>query len=179
MAGFVADAPTDIQDSVALMVSELATNALVHAASGFEVAVDCSDFALLVAVNDRGDGGMPHLRAPASDEPYGRGLRIVDALSEEWGVDRSWDEGKTVWFRVLLRPPENGISDNGYLGGPSDLRVDLTGQSPSSTRASSEIDGAPPDARKNRVQAPKDERIDRNSLSADSWMVGSAPGKPL
>ncbi len=98
----IADAPTEVKETVALMVSELATNALVHAATGFDVSVDRSDRTVLVSVRDRGDGGVPTLQAPPSSEPHGRGLRVVDAMSEEWGVDATWDQGKTVWFRVSL-----------------------------------------------------------------------------
>jgi len=55
VTGMMADAPADIQDSVALMVSELATNALVHASGGFAVSVERSDGSMFVSISDRGE----------------------------------------------------------------------------------------------------------------------------
>ena len=121
VAGLIADAPVDVQDSVSLMVSELATNALIHAASGFEVCVDRGDLTVLVSVSDRGDAGMPRLQAPTSSEPHGRGLRVVDALSDEWGVITTWDQGKTVWFRISLQlPAPNSPSSGGSASSSPD-----------------------------------------------------------
>ena len=103
---FVTDALSDlseeIQESVALMVSELATNALVHATTGFTVTVERRGDSLRVEVWDAG-GGAPILRSPQPSEPHGRGLRIVDEFSADWGVDRLDDgPGKSVWFTVCL-----------------------------------------------------------------------------
>src|SRR5665213_1519669 len=113
VAETIADAPIETRESVSVMVSELATNALLHAASGFEVSVDRSDPSVVVSVSDRGAEGMPRLRAPGSSEPHGRGLRVVDALSAEWGVSTTGDEGKTVWFRIRLEPPMSHYSTSG------------------------------------------------------------------
>ena len=102
----ISDAPVEVRESVAVMVSELSTNALVHAASGFDVVVDRSGETVLVAVTDWG-GGAPELRSPKSTEPHGRGLRIVEALSDEWGiVSTSGGVKKTIWFRLYLRSSE-------------------------------------------------------------------------
>jgi anti-sigma regulatory factor (Ser/Thr protein kinase) len=105
VAGSIPDAPTGVRDSVALMVSELATNALTHAAGGFDVSVQRTPDDVTVSVSDRGEG-MPVLQAPPSSEPHGRGLRIVDRLADEWGVSSSdgHERGKTVWFRLALLP---------------------------------------------------------------------------
>jgi anti-sigma regulatory factor (Ser/Thr protein kinase) len=101
VATVVSDSPTEVQDSVAVMVSELSTNALLHASGGFEVAVDRSELTISVSVIDRGDG-TPILQSPKFSEPHGRGLRIVAALSDEWGVSATSD-GKAVWFRISLQ----------------------------------------------------------------------------
>jgi anti-sigma regulatory factor (Ser/Thr protein kinase) len=103
------DVPAVVKDSVALMVSELSTNALVHAGGGFAIVVDRADDAVFVSVSDRGNG-TPALQSPGSSEPHGRGLRIVDALSDEWGISAASDEETTVWFRLSLRSPETGPS---------------------------------------------------------------------
>jgi anti-sigma regulatory factor (Ser/Thr protein kinase) len=81
-----------------LMVSELATNAVRHAQTDFTVAITYTDSMVEVSVSDRG-GGTPLKRDPTHSEPTGRGLLIVDAFSDEWGITRS---GKTtaIWFRL-------------------------------------------------------------------------------
>lgn len=98
------DLPLGLQDAALLMVSELATNAIVHAVTGFEVSVDRSKSTVRVEVADLG-GGEPELQAPAASELHGRGLQIVEELSDEWGVTESTDDrGKTVWYKVEVRP---------------------------------------------------------------------------
>ena len=103
----IADLPGELQDSANLMVSELATNALVHASSGFIVSIDRSDAAVTISVTDRGDG-TPAIQSPSSSEPHGRGLRIVEALSDDWGITSTAGTGKTVWFRMSLRSTSVG-----------------------------------------------------------------------
>ena len=44
---------------------------------------------------------MPAVQAPDDDSPGGRGLLIIEALSQEWGVEPRGD-GKAVWFEVGL-----------------------------------------------------------------------------
>ncbi len=96
----VADLPKDVRDAAILMMSELATNAIVHAATGFEVVVDRSEDSLRVAVTDVG-GGVPELQSPLSSEAHGRGLQIVQQLSDEWGmIDNDDHSSKTVWYTV-------------------------------------------------------------------------------
>jgi anti-sigma regulatory factor (Ser/Thr protein kinase) len=82
------------------MVSELATNSLRHAGSDFRVHVERDDGQVRVAVSDSGPG-QPFLRSPHPREPTGRGLRIVQALADDWGVAPLHDgRGKVVWFAV-------------------------------------------------------------------------------
>jgi len=125
VAESIPDVPNDTRESVSLMVSELATNALLHAASGFEVSVDRTDHSVVVSVGDRDEEGVPRLQAPESNEPHGRGLRVVDALSEEWGVSTAGNEGKSVWFRIRLQPP---ISHSSTSGDPDAASFELIGQ---------------------------------------------------
>ncbi len=107
VAGTIADVAVGVSESVSVMVSELSTNALIHAVGGFEVIVDRSDHHVLVSVRDQGDG-TPELQSPDASEPHGRGLRIVDALSDQWGISSTADAGKSVWFRLSLEPPVTG-----------------------------------------------------------------------
>jgi anti-sigma regulatory factor (Ser/Thr protein kinase) len=80
------------------MVSELATNAVVHTASPFDVGIDESDHEVRISVTDHGTG-TPRLRAAGAGDTDGRGLGIVAAFAVEWGVDHG-PHSKTVWFTV-------------------------------------------------------------------------------
>jgi len=94
----------DQLDSVELMVSELATNSIRHAQAAFELTVANVDGEIRVEVTDRA-GGEPCMRAAGPDDPTGRGLQIVNLLSEAWGVEHRADTGKTVWFTVTAHDP--------------------------------------------------------------------------
>jgi anti-sigma regulatory factor (Ser/Thr protein kinase) len=88
-------------DAVELMVSELATNCVQHAESDFEIAVDVSKPEIRIEARDTGEG-RPAPRSPTPSEPTGRGLRIVEAMSDSWGVVPG-ARGKTVWFTITRR----------------------------------------------------------------------------
>ena len=86
---------------VELMVSELATNCVLHAATSFTVALTITGRALRIDVTDDGEG-RPAVRSPAPTDPRGRGLRLVDQLSTSWGISTSPRRpGKTLWFSLL------------------------------------------------------------------------------
>ncbi|GHH54438.1 ATP-binding protein [Streptomyces candidus] len=89
-------------DDALLVTSELATNALVHAAGiGDHFTLTLRRHGMLVIeVADSYEWAMPELRK--IDDPLGasgRGLVLVDALSAHWGV-RPRDPGKTVWAHL-------------------------------------------------------------------------------
>jgi anti-sigma regulatory factor (Ser/Thr protein kinase) len=93
------DAPSEVLEAVKLMVSELATNSIRHAETGFRLSICHAHGAIRVEVTDHA-GGTPTVRSPGPEDPSGRGLRIVSMLSEAWGVDRAAAPGKTVWFTL-------------------------------------------------------------------------------
>jgi len=89
---------TDIQ----LAVSELVTNAYQHGPAGdtsLRMAVHATDDVVRVEISDVGDGFDP---AALDELPItagrGKGLRIVGALTDRWGVRQG--SGTTVWFEV-------------------------------------------------------------------------------
>lgn len=89
-------------DAAALVVSELATNAIVHGKSAFTVSVSALARTVRISVRD-GDTAAPVRRDGPLVDPRGRGLRIVDAISRDWGTTACYD-GKVVWAE-LDRPP--------------------------------------------------------------------------
>ncbi len=97
--GLLLGVSSDTMEAVELMVSELATNCIRHTDSGFVLTVDRAGGDIRVEASD-GAGGKPEMRSPAPTEPSGRGLKIIDMLSSEWGVEQHATEGKTVWFTV-------------------------------------------------------------------------------
>lgn len=86
-----------VQDT-GLVLSELATNAVLHASSAFSIAVRVQDAIISVGVQD----GSP-LAGSARDAGLiprrGHGLGLIDALSLRWGVERVLD-GKVVWAEL-------------------------------------------------------------------------------
>jgi anti-sigma regulatory factor (Ser/Thr protein kinase) len=86
-------------EAIELMVSELATNSVRHAGTGFRITIVRSGAEVRIEITDC-SGARPELRSPRPEDPHGRGLRIVDMLSDTWGVDGAPPAGKTVWFTV-------------------------------------------------------------------------------
>jgi hypothetical protein len=88
----------DLADDTALVVTELAANAIVHAQTGFTVDLTAGPRVLRIAVRD----GSPLPPAAAADLPALplHGLGAVDALASRWGVERLGHSGKSVWAEL-------------------------------------------------------------------------------
>lgn len=105
----------DRTDDIAIVLSELLTNALRHGtdrpASPVRVALVQPAQHVLVVVADPGRQ-VPVLRDPDYLAESGRGLHVIDALSDRWGSTVPTDAGKVVWalFSVRLdrQPPDWG-----------------------------------------------------------------------
>jgi hypothetical protein len=82
-------------EDAALVLSELANNAVLHARSAFSVAVQIEDSALRVAIED----GSPLDAGATLPAQRGHGLGVIDALATRWGVERKSD-GKVVWAEL-------------------------------------------------------------------------------
>lgn len=90
-------------DTAKLVVSELVTNAVVHATSSCDVRVAAHGGLLRIEVEDR-SLASPEPQPFDTEALDGRGLFLIAALSEAWGVDPV-ESGKVVWAE-LLRPGE-------------------------------------------------------------------------
>ncbi|MFF0427006.1 ATP-binding protein [Streptomyces sp. NPDC004520] len=90
-----------IRDTVALVVSELVTNAVVHTASDRVVCeLREGEETLRIAVRDEGGPAGPRIR-DCGEEERGRGLLIVDALCTAWGADRTGHgTAQIVWAEL-------------------------------------------------------------------------------
>jgi anti-sigma regulatory factor (Ser/Thr protein kinase) len=140
--------PRDLLESVELMVSELATNCVRHVKTRFELMILHTPEEIRIEVTDHG-GGVPAMRSPGPEDPSGRGLRIVDMLSERWGVADQSLSGKTVWFTLSTLMDAAGrkrAREDSGPGRPQSDGVACTGAPrPGSRPASGRIrDGLPP-----------------------------------
>jgi anti-sigma regulatory factor (Ser/Thr protein kinase) len=99
----LATLPADALEAVELMVSELATNCIRHERISFYLTVSRMPREVRIEVTDSGSG-IPAMRSAGPNDPSGRGLQIVDMLSDEWGVEPEVPAGKTVWFSLAVDP---------------------------------------------------------------------------
>jgi anti-sigma regulatory factor (Ser/Thr protein kinase) len=89
-----------VVDDAELLVSELVTNAVLHGAPPITMRVECDGSnGLRVSVTDRSADPARVREADPADES-GRGMRLVDVISDDWGVEPRTGAGKDVWFRL-------------------------------------------------------------------------------
>ncbi len=95
-----------VADEAVLLVSELATNALQHTATGaggtFDVTVVVRDGSALIAVTDNGAERKPLAVSVGPEAEAGRGLDLVDIIADRWGHSGG-RHGRTVWFELCWR----------------------------------------------------------------------------
>ncbi len=121
-------------DAAALIVSELATNAVLHARSPFTVrlAVDRGGLLRLEVVD--GSVRQPLARTHGAAATTGRGLSIVAELAADWGVEVGAG-GKIVWVHLATRElPDSGARAWG------DWEAEVSDQP--DHRPSSDLDGS-------------------------------------
>ncbi|GHE33513.1 hypothetical protein GCM10017771_50710 [Streptomyces capitiformicae] len=88
----------DQTETAELLVSELVTNALVHAESRLKLTLSASHGVLRCEVSDA-DGRPPRVRRATEISESGRGMFLVEALAGRWGCHQD-GPGKTVWFEL-------------------------------------------------------------------------------
>jgi len=87
-------------DTATLLVSEVVTNAVLHARSAVTLTVDVADDVVRITVRD-GSPVRPRVHPFAPTSATGRGMFLVDRLAKRWGVDADpVAGGKVVWFEL-------------------------------------------------------------------------------
>jgi anti-sigma regulatory factor (Ser/Thr protein kinase) len=86
-------------DTAELCVSELVTNAILHASTDVELSVTLGRQRVRLAVRDQ-SSDLPTLERHTSTASTGRGLAMVIAMADAWGIDRHDYRGKTVWCEL-------------------------------------------------------------------------------
>ncbi|MFF8031482.1 ATP-binding protein [Streptomyces sp. NPDC016626] len=101
------DLPHRAAEAAEHLVAELAANAATHgrlAGRDFRLALLDRDATLRIEVTDTRGGDLPNRRVPAPDAESGRGLLLVEALADRWGVRLGPVPRKTVWAEIDLTP---------------------------------------------------------------------------
>lgn len=90
------------QECVILVVSELVTNAILHARSEFEVGLFHLGEHVRIEVCDD-NPRLPVFEGVTHEGAHsGRGLEMVQVLAERWGVEPHVGHGKTVWCEIAI-----------------------------------------------------------------------------
>lgn len=114
-------------DQAALGVTELLTNVHRHAQPDKMCTVDIKLLLdrLTVSVHDH-DPRLPTLKVADPLDVCGRGLALIEAVSESWGVRAEGDTGKVIWFTLpapsaaaASRSPLYGATTDGPFSGAS------------------------------------------------------------
>lgn len=98
----------DLVDTAVLLISELATNAVLHARSGYRVEVAALGTSVRFSVLDDSPV-LVHRRVNRLEAATGRGLGMVEALATRWGptgTDELRGRAKGIWFELPTDPAE-------------------------------------------------------------------------
>ncbi|WP_443078683.1 ATP-binding protein [Streptomyces sp. NBC_01497] len=101
------------------LVAELAANAVTHGrvpGRDFRLTLRVTGGLLRIEVADTRGERLPELGRPGSDAESGRGLLLVDALADRWGVADDHCSGKIVWAELRVVPPGHVVPRSGATG---------------------------------------------------------------
>jgi len=102
-------------EEAAQVVAELAANAATHGrvpGRDFHLTVTATESTLRVEVTDTRGDRLPEAQRAFPEGESGRGLVLVEALADRWGVTSGPPPRKTVWAELLLVPevPEGALT---------------------------------------------------------------------
>ncbi|MFI7012670.1 ATP-binding protein [Streptomyces sp. NPDC050164] len=92
-------------DPAAQLIAELSTNAATHGripGRDFRLLLYVVSDTLRIEVTDTRDDRLPTPQLPTPESESGRGLLLVDALADRWGVTPGLPPRKTVWAELTL-----------------------------------------------------------------------------
>ncbi len=95
-------------DDATLVVSELVTNAVLHARTHLVVAISELPLGVRMVVHDNSDA-LPVMGRADTDRTGGRGMTIVDACATEWGTDCDTEGHKSVWATFCTRAASRSV----------------------------------------------------------------------
>ena len=93
------------REDAEMLVSEIATNAVLHARTPFTIEVSRDGQTVRVCVLDL-SAALPRSRTYGAESTTGRGMRLIASLAADWGVEQQGKGRKTVWFEL----PADGSS---------------------------------------------------------------------
>lgn len=105
-------------EDAALLLTELVTNAALHAKTDIVIEIELKPACLRLAVTD-GSPRQPVVRHYSDQSTTGRGLALVTALASRWGITAHANGSKTVWVELA------GTGHHGGGGGSDTRDVDL------------------------------------------------------
>jgi len=115
--------PGVVVEDILLLVSELVTNAVLHARTDTRVSASVEAGRVEVAVGDGDPRHAPFLAERGAMATNGRGVMLVDALASDWGIELH-ESSKVVWF-VAAYDPGQGTE---ATAGPGDLGQQAAGR---------------------------------------------------
>ena len=129
VAESITDVPIEQAEIILLAASELAANSVRHARTDYTVTVDRTEDEVRVTVDDDGTGD-PEVQDPGPLTPSGRGLLIVEQLSDAWGSSSNADHNR-VWFSMRITPEGSAPSSRvSHEAGPHRVERDRRGRVP-------------------------------------------------
>lgn len=111
---------SDWAEAATLAVSELVTNAVLHAHSDIELCIQVTQHYVRIEVSDR-SSALPTPRSHGATASTGRGLDLVAAVSSDHGVKLLSDGGKLVWCCISSAIPETAVAVTVELDDWADL----------------------------------------------------------
>ena len=92
-----------MEEDACLLATELVTNGLLHGGGPLAMTVSVRNQRLRIAVSDSEPRRKPRQQQRGLNAEGGRGLTLVDAIAEAWGVKRvRWHRGKIVWCELAI-----------------------------------------------------------------------------
>ncbi|MFD9493698.1 ATP-binding protein [Streptomyces sp. NPDC060005] len=114
------DLPHGVTEAAEHLVAELAANATTHGrlpGRDFRLALHATADVLRIEVTDTRGDDLPCRRSPSTEAVSGRGLLLVEALADRWGVEHGPVPRKTVWAELGLQKPEHDEPCSGATSG--------------------------------------------------------------